>query len=103
MKNNRLALIQNFLDVYYINCNCDNLYCIGNVEYKKLISDKEYDEEYKKNVIKSCQSKIDFMQENLKEEDCYISYVMKDIILDYLDEINIHPDDINYIISQLKF
>ena len=75
---------------------------MSNKRYGKLITD----EQYIYRVIKDCQDKIDSWKGTMEMEDdgdCYSSDGMKDIILDYLDELEIYPDDIDKVMFELEF
>ncbi len=69
-------------------------------------SNRMTDEQYLEKVIKECQDKIDSWQDTMEMEecgDCYDSEGMKDVILDYLDELKIYPDDIDRVMNKLDF
>lgn len=73
-----------------------------NERYGKTVADTEYINR----IIQKAQSKIDTMREdceNSPEGDCYCSDGMKEIILDWLDELGIYPDDIDHVFSELDF
>ena len=76
---------------------------MSNARYGKLFTDEYYIYNV---VVKDCQDKIDSMQDTMTMEgdgDCYCADNMKDIILDYLDELEIYPDDIDKVIYELNF
>ena len=76
---------------------------MSNKRYGKLVTDEQYIYNV---VIKDCQDKIDGMQatEEMKNAGEYFSSEgMKDIILDYLDELKIYPDDIDKVMFELEF
>jgi hypothetical protein len=76
---------------------------MSNARYGKMFTDEYYIYNV---VVKDCQDKIDSMKATMEmegEEDCYSSDGMKDIILDYLDEIEIYPDDIDKVMYELEF
>ncbi len=69
-------------------------------------SNRMTDEQYIAKVIKECQDKIDSWKDTMEMEecgDCYCADGMKDIILDYLDELKIYPDDIDKVMFELEF
>ena len=69
-------------------------------------SNRMTDEQYLKKVVKECQDKIDSWEDTMEMEeceDCYDPEGMKDIILDYLDELKIYPDDIDRVMFELEF
>lgn len=73
-----------------------------NERYGRKVSDTEFIQR----VIKGGQSKIDTVREdceNSPEGDCYCSDGMKDMILNWLDELSIYPDDIDAIFAELDF
>ena len=76
---------------------------MNNKRYGRLVTDEYYIYNI---VIKDCQDKIDSWKETMKTEeceDCYCTEGMKDIILDYLDELEIYPDDIDKVMFELEF
>ena len=76
---------------------------MSNARYGKLVTDAQYIYGV---VVKDCQDKIDSMKDTMEMEgdgDCYCAESMKDIILDYLDEIEIYPDDIDRVMYELEF
>ncbi len=76
---------------------------MNNVRYGKLFTDEYYIYNV---VIKDCQDKIDSMKDIMEMEgagDCYSCDGMKDIILNYLDEMEIYPDDIDKVMFELEF
>lgn len=76
---------------------------MSNTRYGKLFTDEYYIHNV---VVKDCQDKIDNMKDTMEMEgdgDCYCADSMKDIILDYLDEIEIYPDDIDKVMYELEF
>ncbi len=75
---------------------------MSNERYGKKITDAEYLQK----VTRHAQAKIDTIRddcENSPEGDCYCSDGMKEIILDFLDELYIYPDDIDDIFAELEF
>ncbi len=73
-----------------------------NGRYGKSVSD----EQHIKRIVKDAQGKIDTVREdceNCQDGDCYCSDGMKDIILDWLDELGIYPDDIDAVFAELDF
>lgn len=66
-----------------------------NLKYGKMITDGRYIH----NLIESYQWKIDYTKENGE----YSEDGMKEIILEELDELEIYPQDIDYIFSELEF
>ena len=73
-----------------------------NLKYGKLITDGQYIHQ----VILDMQDKIDVYK------DCGSGYYigeeysedgMKDVISGMLDDLDIYPDDIDYVFSELKF
>lgn len=66
-----------------------------NAKYGRLITDGRYIQ----SVLKDMQDKID----NQKNSGEYSEDGMKSVILDELDNIEIYPDDIDYIFSELEF
>lgn len=69
-------------------------------------SNRMTDEQYLEKVIKECQDKIDSWKDTMEMEecgDCYCADGMKDIILDYLDKLEIYPDDIDKVMFELEF
>ena len=76
---------------------------MSNARYGKMFTDEYYVYNV---VVKDCQEKIDSMKATMEMEgdgDCYSFDGMKDIILDYLDEIEIYPDDIDKVMYELEF
>lgn len=67
-----------------------------NLKYGKLVTDGQYIQR----VIQDMQNKIDKQKES---EDGYSEDGMKMIILDKLDDLEIYPDDIDYVFSELEF
>ena len=75
---------------------------MSNTRYSNWMTD----EQYLTKVVKECQDKIDSWQDTMEMEgcgDCYDSEGMKDVILDYLDELKIYPDDIDRVMNKLDF
>jgi hypothetical protein len=68
----------------------------NNEKYGKLITDGQYIQR----VIQDMQDKIDKQKES---EEGYSEDGMKGVILDKLDELEIYPNDIDYIFSKLEF
>lgn len=65
---------------------------------------KESDEQFLRGVVHDAQSKIDSIRADCEADgDCYSSDGMKEIILNWLDELVIYPDDINAIFAKLDF
>lgn len=64
---------------------------------------KQSDFLFLQRVAQDAQSKIDSYKEDCEADDCYSSDGMKEIILDWLDELEIYPDDIDSIIAKLEF
>ena len=76
---------------------------MSNARYGKLFTDEYYIYNV---VIKDCQDKIDSWKDTVEMEeygDCRCADGMKDIILDYLDELEIYPDDIDKVMFELEF
>ena len=74
---------------------------MSNERYGKLVTDEQY---IYRVVVEACQDKIDSVRAAAEEsEDCYCADGMKDIILDYLDELEIYPDDIDKVMFELDF
>lgn len=70
-----------------------------NKRYGQNVSDKEYMEK----VIHDAQVKIDGFKDDCAEDDCYSEDGMKEIIVDWMDELYIYPEDIDFVISKLDF
>jgi hypothetical protein len=68
----------------------------NNGKYGKLITDGQYIQR----VIEDMQDKINKQKES---EKGYSEDGMKGVILDKLDELEIYPNDIDYIFSKLEF
>ena len=69
-------------------------------------SNRMTDDQYIQKIIKECQDKIDSWKDTMEIEeygDCYDLEGMKDLILDYLDELKIYPDDIDRVMFELEF
>lgn len=76
---------------------------MSNARYGKRFSDEYYIDNV---VVKDCQDKIDSNKDTMTMEgygDCYCVDSMKDIILEYLDELKIYPDDIDKVMCELSF
>lgn len=76
---------------------------MSNKKYGRLVTDEQY---IYRVIVKDCQDKIDSMKATMEmedAEDCYSADGMKDIILDYLDELEIYPDDIDKVMFELEF
>lgn len=76
---------------------------MSNKRYGRLYTDEYYIHNV---VVKDCQDKIDSWKDTMEMEecgDCYCADGMKDIILDYLDELEIYPDDIDKVMFELEF
>lgn len=67
-----------------------------NRKYGKLITDGQYIQR----VIEDMQDKINSQKES---EEGYSEDGMKGVISDKLDDLEIYPDDIDYIFSELEF
>lgn len=67
---------------------------MSNEKYGRIITD----EQFINRTIESAQDKIDKMH----EEDWGVDGI-KDVIIDYLDELYIYPQDIDFIFSELEF
>lgn len=76
---------------------------MNNTRYGRKISDTLY---LNNIVVKNCQDKIESWKETMEMEgagECYSEDGMKDIILDYLDELKIYPNDIDKVMAKLDF
>lgn len=67
-----------------------------NIKYGKLVTDGKYVQ----SVIEDMQDKIN-RQKN--SEEGYSEDGMKGVIQDKLDDLEIEPDDVDYVFSKLEF
>ena len=66
-----------------------------NLKYGKLVRDAIYIQR----VLEDARDKLEDMQ--YREE--YSEDGAKEVILDWLDELGIYPEDIDYVFSELEF